>query len=285
VIEFDNFTQQAHAKWYIGMMSNARFDFLYGGRMSGYTNMICFSIEASSGNIKAKGNCSAVTFVSTSDVRLKEDIQPLKNRGKLKPVKYKLKENGTEHIGFLAQDIQKLYPEVVPVSNDENEFLGINYGNLTAVLSVQINELIDEVDKLKLINKELNDKINNRVEELNIKNKELNDKNKELNTIINDKFNELNKENKELKNTVSNLKLENKELLKNITEFHGKNTEDFNKKFNELYSKFSDKTNDLINQNNELKKEIEKLKDNKENELKELNKKKKDILKKKVRRK
>ncbi|KAA6347867.1 hypothetical protein EZS27_004647 [termite gut metagenome] len=280
MIEWDNFTTQAGAKWYAGMMSNGHFDFVYGSRTDAYANGILFTIEASSGNIKAKGNCSAVTFVSTSDVRLKEDIQPLSNRGRLKPVSYKLKENGTDHIGFLAQDIQKLYPEVVPVSNNEDDMLGINYGNLTAVLSVQINELFDKVDDLERDNKTLNIKLNNKIEELNIKNKELNDK-------FNDRVVELDKENKILHNTINKLNLDNKELLKNVNKLHVQNTEDFDKKFNDLYNKFNDKTNDLIKQNNELKDEIDKLKNNtdkKDSELKELDKKKKDILRIKKRR-
>ncbi|KAA6343661.1 hypothetical protein EZS27_008666 [termite gut metagenome] len=260
MIEFDNFTTQAGAKWYVGMMSNAHFDFIYGSRTDAYANGILFTIEASSGNIKAKGNCSAVTFVTTSDVRLKTNIEPLSNRGRLKPVKFNFKENGNESIGFLAQDVQEIYPEVVPVSTDENGFLGINYGSLTAVLAVQINELFDEVDKLKMENKKLNKENKELIEDFNDKFKELNTKNKEFKDTVS----ELNTENVKLNNTINKLNLDNKELLKNVVKLHTENTKDFNNKFNELYSKFNDKTDDLIFQNNELRKEIDILKSDKE---------------------
>ena len=54
--------------------------------------------------------------------------------------------NGKDGIGFIAQDVQKLYPELV---NGNGEYLSLNYQQLTAVLAVQINDLRNEIKELK----------------------------------------------------------------------------------------------------------------------------------------
>lgn len=91
------------------------------------------------GNIIAGGDVTAY-----SDGRLKYDIQPLVNRGGLQPVTFTM--NGKKGIGFIAQDVQKLYPELV---SDNGQYLSLNYQQLTAVLAVQINDLRNEINELK----------------------------------------------------------------------------------------------------------------------------------------
>ena len=91
------------------------------------------------GNIIAGGDVTAY-----SDGRLKNNIQPLVNRGGLQPVTFTM--NGKKGIGFIAQDVQKLYPELV---SDNGQYLSLNYQQLTAVLAVQINDLRNELNGLK----------------------------------------------------------------------------------------------------------------------------------------
>lgn len=83
---------------------------------------------------------------SYSDKRLKTDIQSLDNRGLLNPVTYL--KNDKRQIGFIAQDVQEVYPELV--NEDANGYLSLNYQQLTAVLSSQINDLYSLIDELKL---------------------------------------------------------------------------------------------------------------------------------------
>lgn len=89
-------------------------------------------------NIKALGEVTAL-----SDRRVKDNIQPLTNRGELKPVTFI--KDGKQQIGFIAQDVQELYPELVT----DGEYLSLNYQQLTAVLAAQINELKKEIEQLK----------------------------------------------------------------------------------------------------------------------------------------
>ena len=101
-----------------------------------------------SGTIVATGEITAF-----SDARLKKNIEPLQNRGKLNPVTY-LKD-GKQCIGFVAQDVNEIYPELVLETPTDEKYLSVNYPQITAVLSAQINELYDVIDKLKKEIKEL----------------------------------------------------------------------------------------------------------------------------------
>ena len=95
------------------------------------------------GNFLAAGGVTAL-----SDVRLKSDIQPLMNRGYLNPVSYI--KDGKRDIGFIAQEVRNLYPELVYEGTDENKYLSLNYAQITAVLEAQIIELQKEINNLNL---------------------------------------------------------------------------------------------------------------------------------------
>ena len=94
------------------------------------------------------------TIVSTgevtaySDIRLKSNIKPLDYKGRLAPKQF-IKDNKPS-IGFIAQEVQALYPELVKVNTSTIEnYLSLNYGAITAVLSAQVNKVEDEVEVLK----------------------------------------------------------------------------------------------------------------------------------------
>lgn len=62
-------------------------------------------------NIKVGTLTATGEVTAYSDIRLKTDIQPLENRGYIKPVTYK--KDGKDSIGFIAQEVRELYPELV----------------------------------------------------------------------------------------------------------------------------------------------------------------------------
>lgn len=82
-----------------------------------------------------------------SDARLKSCIKPLRNRGFITPVSYI--KDGKESIGFIAQDMIELYPELVSKGSSKEHYLSVNYAQYTAVLQAQIIELYKEIDDLK----------------------------------------------------------------------------------------------------------------------------------------
>jgi len=102
--------------------------------------------------------------VVSSDARLKLNIVSLGSTlsrlllidGK----SYKMKKNGKQKIGVLAQDIEKVFPELVSV--DENEMLAVNYQGLVPVLinalkeqDIKMSQQQSEIDELKEMVKQL----------------------------------------------------------------------------------------------------------------------------------
>ena len=126
---------------------------LWGQSFSGTANV--------SGNMTGVGSISASGNITTSaevtahsDKRLKDNIQPLENRGYITPYTYI--KDGKQSIGFIAQDMQELYPELVSVDEStEEKYLSVNYMQYTAVLQQQIIDLKKEIDELKQIIKEI----------------------------------------------------------------------------------------------------------------------------------
>lgn len=95
-----------------------------------------------SGNLLTEGEVAVY-----SDARLKSNIKPLRNRGFITPVSYI--KDGKESIGFIAQDMIELYPELVSIGSSKEHYLSVNYAQYTAVLQAQIIELHKEIDDLK----------------------------------------------------------------------------------------------------------------------------------------
>lgn len=98
-------------------------------------------------NIKVGTLTATGEVTAYSDIRLKTDIQPLKNRGYIKPVTYK--KDGKDCIGFIAQEVRELYPELVIEDNTEDKYLSVNYAQYVAVLQAQIIELNNRVKQLE----------------------------------------------------------------------------------------------------------------------------------------
>ena len=98
-------------------------------------------------NIKVGTLTATGEVTAYSDIRLKTDIQPLENRGYIKPVTYK--KDGKDSIGFIAQEVRELYPELVIEDNTEDKYLSVNYAQYVAVLQAQIIELNNRVKQLE----------------------------------------------------------------------------------------------------------------------------------------
>lgn len=85
----------------------------------------------------------ATDFVVYSDARLKDQIEPLESRGRLNPVRYRMKSSGKYELGFLAHEVQAAYPEVV--TTDADGMLGVTYPRLVPVLAKDLNDTRDTV--------------------------------------------------------------------------------------------------------------------------------------------
>ena len=91
-------------------------------------------------------------IVVSSDARLKANIMSLGSTlAKLLLIdgkRYTMKKNGKQKIGVLAQDIQKVFPELV--TTDDKYMLAVNYQGLVPVL---INALKEQDDKISILEK------------------------------------------------------------------------------------------------------------------------------------
>jgi hypothetical protein len=80
-----------------------------------------------SGYITANG-ANAATFTSTSDERLKENIEPLpsqlNNILALKPCEFDFKDGSGHQIGFIAQEMEEVYPDCVNKGVDDYLMIG-----------------------------------------------------------------------------------------------------------------------------------------------------------------
>ena len=97
-----------------------------------------------------------VAFGTPSDVSFKENIKPIKNAldkvEKLQGVTFDWKESKSildikEDIGFIAQDVQKVLPELV--RENDNGKLSLRHQGIISVLTEAIKELSDRVKALE----------------------------------------------------------------------------------------------------------------------------------------
>lgn len=94
--------------------------------------------------------------IQTSDVRFKDHIRPLPyglaTIMQLHPIAYSWKGGGEPKIGFSAQEVRSIIPEVVQTGNDAQQTLGINYAEMVSVLVKAVQEQQAQIDALKAEN-------------------------------------------------------------------------------------------------------------------------------------
>ena len=89
------------------------------------------------------------SFVYSSDVSLKEDIQtienPLEKVQQLRGVSYKWKDTGRKDIGLVADEVQEVLPELVVEKGHKH----IDYGHMIGLLVEAMKEQQKEIEELK----------------------------------------------------------------------------------------------------------------------------------------
>jgi hypothetical protein len=98
------------------------------------------------GTSKANINNSSGAYSAMSDARLKENVQEsakgLSEILALRSVSYTFidDEAKTEQIGFIAQEVEPVIPEVVSAPTSANQYYGLNYAGVVPVLVKAIQE-------------------------------------------------------------------------------------------------------------------------------------------------
>lgn len=104
-----------------------------------------------SSKLEVSGDIKATAFYYTSDKSLKSNISPITNAlaniKKLQGVSFTWKNNGNRALGLVAQDVEKVYPELVSTNNEGVK--SVQYGNLVAPLIEAIKEQQKQIDALR----------------------------------------------------------------------------------------------------------------------------------------
>ncbi|MEK7118068.1 MAG: tail fiber domain-containing protein, partial [Patescibacteria group bacterium] len=150
--------------YYIDMNNTSQFNYLgrnYGWNWTEYdwNNGAYYMDLDQTSRVNA---LYANTFIYGSDESLKKDVKTipyaLKKVLKLRGVEFNWKEGDTPSVGLIAQEVEKVFPELVHVE-PQSGLKAVEYGNLIAPLIEAVKELKAE-----------NDDLRTRVEKLEAKN-------------------------------------------------------------------------------------------------------------------
>jgi hypothetical protein len=158
---------------YFDNFGNGNINFRVGTEGGG---MIYGMILDNLGKLAVQGTVSSAGTNLTSDIRLKKNITPLQNSlsiiQKLNPVTYDKKMNlasldySIKENGFIAQEIQKILPNLVHESADKDKLLSVNYTAIIPILTKGIQEqqviIEDQKKRLEALEKLVIDLINKK---------------------------------------------------------------------------------------------------------------------------
>ena len=121
-----------------------------------------FSNDVSmSQNLFVNLDVTASNYFTWSDARLKENITPMTNvlakLENIQPVYYNynnvLPRPAGRQLGFIAQEVQKQFPEAVTTAS--NGYLAVGYGNMAAVAIEAVKEQQKTIQQLRAANADL----------------------------------------------------------------------------------------------------------------------------------
>jgi hypothetical protein len=102
----------------------------------------------------SKGTLNVTELVTTSDINLKTNIKPIDDPLtkviQLNGVSFDWKETQQPSMGVIAQELEKVFPELVKQSDSHKS---VNYNGLIGVLIEAIKEQQKQIEELKLLNK------------------------------------------------------------------------------------------------------------------------------------
>ena len=119
------------------------------------------------------GSVHGTSFPTSSDIRFKKNVKPITNAlekvKQLEGVYFEWNDlhkevlgrskgmDGTQ-VGFIAQEVEKVVPEVISKwgQDNVNDYLAIDYARLTAILVEAVKEQQKEIDELKTLLTKIN---------------------------------------------------------------------------------------------------------------------------------
>ncbi|WP_165840763.1 tail fiber domain-containing protein [Pseudomonas sp. SDI] len=131
---------------------------LSAGLVAGITALGLFNLSHSQ-NARAENMCGPFVcsplpgigeLCCMSDERLKQEITPLRDPiahlQALRGVSYRFKSDGKRDVGLLAQDVEKVYPELIV---EQNGYKALDYQKLAAPLIEAVKVLDQRLSALE----------------------------------------------------------------------------------------------------------------------------------------
>jgi len=106
-------------------------------------------------SVTTAASVTASSFTSTSDYRIKENVSLLNGTfsvDNLRPVTYQNKLTKKQDIGFIAHEVQEVFPYLVNGDKNGETNQSLNYNGLIGVLVKEIQDLKQQVNNLKTDN-------------------------------------------------------------------------------------------------------------------------------------
>jgi hypothetical protein len=100
--------------------------------------------------VPSTGTLSATIFNSLSDANQKTNVQIITSAvntvSKMEGVSFNWKDSGAKSYGVIAQEIEKILPDIV---NENNGTKSVNYDAIIAFLIQSVKELSERVERLE----------------------------------------------------------------------------------------------------------------------------------------
>ena len=105
-----------------------------------------------SGSLVVTGSAFVTSLTETSALRYKKSVKDINRQAddiyQLRPVHFTWRNNNKKDFGLIAEEVQKIYPELV-TNGADGSALGISYTKLTALLLKTIQGLNERIEKLE----------------------------------------------------------------------------------------------------------------------------------------
>ena len=112
------------------------------------TGYVGINTKMPQATLDVSGGIQAYSYNATSDYRAKDEVVPLNMSftvDSLNPVTYKFKATGKQDVGFIAHEVQELYPFLVNGEKDGPHNQSLNYNGFIGILTKEIKELKKKV--------------------------------------------------------------------------------------------------------------------------------------------
>ena len=115
---------------------NATFESISYNEQNSFLDVDARKVTAEEGLFN---NITTEAICVTSDIRRKKDIKSINliDFNKLNPVEFKYRISGKKSFGFIAQDLEKIYPELVVESQG---YKRVDYIGIIGILCAKIQE-------------------------------------------------------------------------------------------------------------------------------------------------